>query len=85
LIENDADIAFTDTKGSNGMHQVMNCFNHNPFLATSLSDYIISKGCDTQKKNIENWSPIHIACQKGQTEAIKYMIKSNFDFNLRGG
>ena len=49
----------------------MNIFSKNPERCSYILDLLVNKGAKINKKNSDNWAPLHTAVRKGQESAIK--------------
>ena len=75
----------------------MNIFSKNPERCSYILDLLVNKGAQVNKKNFDNWAPIHTAVRKGQESAIKAIGRfepqeharkapqQQFDLDLGGG
>lgn len=41
-------------------------------------EYLIQHGCDVNKTDINNVSALHIACQKGNYDAVRLLLNGDF-------
>jgi len=44
---------------------------------------LVTKGAQINKKNFDNWAPIHIAVRKGQELAIKAVVGHSYQSHAR--
>lgn len=43
-----------------------------------IVEYLIQHGCDVNKTDINNVSALHIACQKGNFDAVRLLLNGDF-------
>lgn len=43
-----------------------------------IVEYLIQHGCDVNKTDINNVSALHIACQKGNYDAVRLLLNGDF-------
>lgn len=43
-----------------------------------IVEYLIQHGCDVNKMDINNVSALHIACQKGNYDAVRLLLNGDF-------
>eukprot|EP00825_Cyclidium_porcatum_P013664 TRINITY_DN17236_c0_g1_i1.p1 TRINITY_DN17236_c0_g1~~TRINITY_DN17236_c0_g1_i1.p1 ORF type:complete len:645 (-),score=107.40 TRINITY_DN17236_c0_g1_i1:684-2618(-) len=92
-----ADPNARDQRGNNGLHIVFSQYQANIDQNQLIALQLLRSGVNPNQKNFDGWCPIHIAIQKHQVEAIKFMIYYNrsvmqqnlqlkqFDLNKKGG
>ncbi len=96
LIKRGANVNAADEETRNTpLHQLFASFDRAGEKAAAVAEALILAGAEPNVKNLEGWAPIHIASKKGQSKAIKWIVRNNgwikettgtsFDLNITGG
>ncbi|CAD8167116.1 unnamed protein product [Paramecium octaurelia] len=80
-----------DKKGNGPMHNLIPSFKKNLQEATKIGQLLIERGVDSNQRNINNNTPLHLAIKKSSYSALRFAISINeqyqrdvFSFKLLG-
>jgi ankyrin repeat protein len=98
LISKPQQINKGDDEGNTCLHMLFSNLNKNPVRGRKMIEQLIAQSADLNKKNKENWTPLHLAVKRNQPDSIKFLIelaaknKSStgdfdkaFDLDVKGG
>ena len=95
MIKKGAEVNIADAEGNTPLHFIMNVFSKSESKYRAIAECLVFSGAKPNAKNLEQWSPVHIAARKGQIEGIRWAKGTNeilqemeletFDFNVPGG
>ena len=96
LIKRGANVNIADEETLNTpLHHLFASFDRFPYKAATVAETLLLAGANPNLKNLEGWAPIHIAAKKGQSKAIRWVLRNNpwikertkfgFELNLQGG
>ena len=83
-----------DDQGKGVFHILFGCFTKQISKCILIGDFLLEQGVPLNKKDMDNWAPIHIATSKACKQCLLWIISSNeilrkkgretFDLNLKG-
>ena len=65
MIKRGAEVNVVDSDGNTPLHFIMNVFSKNESKYRAIAECLVFSGAKPNAKNLESWSPIHIAARKG--------------------
>jgi ankyrin repeat protein len=65
MIKRGAEVNVVDSDGNTPLHFIMNVFSKNESKYRAIAECLVLSGSKPNSKNLEMWSPIHIAARKG--------------------
>ena len=65
MIKKGAEVNVSDSDGNTPLHFIMNVFSKNESKYRAIAECLVFSGAKPNAKNLESWSPIHIAARKG--------------------
>ena len=67
----------TSSDGNTALHYIFSIFERDPTEAEKIANLLLENGADPNIQNHDRWSPLHIATNKGNFNAVKFAIDYN--------
>lgn len=97
LLKHGANPNSLDFEGNTPLHLLLSIYSKDNKSSYQIAQALMEHGAQPNIFNADLWTPVHLAVRRGQTEALKWIVKHNFnmryegkddklfDLNLKGG
>jgi len=95
LLKYKVDVNCVDERLNSPMHVLLSEFDKDWYKSQVIGETLLAAGAKLNLKNRQNYTPLHLACIKGQIKAVQWVSKMNkwlknkgleqFNFNAIGG